>query len=121
MAAKWVLRYLKTTKDYRLHYNSTGPSALETEYIACSEASREGHWLLQLYKDLDKIDLELLPIHCDSQGALSHITNGIIKARTKYVDVCYHNSRHLYDCGIVNYFWVSADGNTAYIISKAFR
>jgi hypothetical protein len=103
-AAKRVLRYLKATKDYRLHYSSAetsltgytdsewasdsadrksqgghvfisnGPiswqsrkqdlvaiSTLEAEYIACSEASREGRWLLQLYKDLGE-NLEPLPI-----------------------------------------------------------
>ena len=29
-------------------------------------------------------------IYTDSQGALTHITMGISRARTKYIDVCYH-------------------------------
>jgi hypothetical protein len=37
-----------------------------------------------------------LPIYCDNQGALTHITAGVIKARTKHIDVCYHNSRDLH-------------------------
>jgi len=73
-------------------------STLEAEYIACSEASREGRWLLQLCKDTrrDNInndhDNKPLPILCDHEGALTHIISGTIKARTKHIDVCYHNS-----------------------------
>jgi len=63
-------------------------STLETEFIACSEASREAKWLLQLQKDIHGKDLPPLPINCDNQGALTLITTGIIKARTKHIDVC---------------------------------
>jgi len=60
-------------------------STLEAEFIACSEASREAKWLLQLQKDIhsSKKDSPPLPINCDNQGALTLITTGIIKARTK--------------------------------------
>jgi len=62
-------------------------STLEAEFIACSEASREAKWLLQLQKDIHGKDLPLLPINCDNQGALTLITTGIIKARTKHIDI----------------------------------
>jgi hypothetical protein len=70
---------------------------LETEFIACLEASREAKWQLQLQKDIHSSQKESppLPINCDNQGALTRITTGIIKARTKHIDVCYHNSRDL--------------------------
>jgi len=103
-AAKRVLQYLKSTADFRLHFNSNGigidnslvgysdsdwandsvdrksqgghvflasngaiswqsrnqsligMSTLEAEFIACSEASREAKWLLQLQKDIHKKD-----------------------------------------------------------------
>ena len=67
-------------------------STLEAEYIACSEGSREAKWLLQLHRDSHSKDPSRLPIKCDNQGALSLITTGIIKARTKHIDVSYHNS-----------------------------
>jgi len=100
-------------------------STLEAEYIACSEASREGRWLLQLCKDTKRDDNnnddnnKPLPILCDDEGALTHIINGTIKARTKHIDVCYHNSRHLHERGIVKYFWVSTQENIADIVTKA--
>jgi len=69
-------------------------STLEAEFIACSEASREAKWLLQLQKNIhgSQKDSPPLPINCDNQGALTLITTAIIKARTKHIDVCYHNS-----------------------------
>jgi hypothetical protein len=169
-AAKRVIRYLKATRDYRLHYdthnhdrNLTGytdsewandsadrksqgghifisngtiswqsrkqdivaMSTLEAEYIASSEASREGRWLLQLCKDIkhnrndENDETKPLPILCDNEGALAHITNGVIKSRTKHIDVCYHNSRDLHERGIVNYSWISTHENVADIFTKA--
>ena len=107
-------------------------STLEAEYIACSEASREGRWLLQLCKDTkphdndndddnddDDKNNKPLPILCDNEGALTHIINGTIKARTKHIDVCYHNSRDLHERGIVKYSWVSTQENVADIFTKA--
>jgi hypothetical protein len=103
-------------------------STLEAEYIACSEASREGRWLLQLCKDTKRNDdknddddenNEPLPILCNNKGALAHIINGTIKARTKHIDVCYHNSRDLHERGIVKYSWVSIQENVADIFMKA--
>jgi hypothetical protein len=94
-------------------------STLEAEFIACSEASREAKWLPQLQKDIHGKDLPPLPINCDNQGALTLITTGIIKARTKHIDVCYHNSRDLHKCRIVNYSYVHTDENVADILTKA--
>jgi len=96
-------------------------STLEAEFIACSEASREGKWLLQLQKDIhsSKKDSPPLPINCDNQGALTLITTGIIKARTKHIDVCYHNSRDLHRRRIVNYSYVHTNENVPDILTKA--
>jgi len=57
-------------------------SALKAENIACSVGSSEAKWLLQLHQDIHGKDASPLLINCDNQGALSHITTGIIKART---------------------------------------
>jgi len=177
-AAKRVLQYLKSTADFRLHFNSNGNgigisngigidignslvgysdsdwandsadrksqgghvlpasnggavswqswkqsliamSTLEAEFIACSEASIEAKCLLQLQKDIHGKDLPPLPINCDNQGALTLITTGVIRARTKHIDVCYHNSRDLHKCQIVNYSYVHTDKNVADTFTKA--
>jgi hypothetical protein len=96
-------------------------STLEAQFIACSEVSREEKWLVQLQKDIygSQRDLPPLPINCDNQGALTLITTGIIKARTKHIDVCYHNSRDLHKRRILNYSYVHTDENVADILTNA--
>jgi len=64
-------------------------------------------------------DKKLLPILSYNKSALSHIINGTIKAWTKYVDVCYHNSYHLSQYCTVMYSLVSTQGNVASIIKNA--
>jgi len=94
-------------------------STLETEFIPCSEASREAKWLLHLQKDIHGKDFPPLPINCDNQGALTLIITGIIKAQTKHIDVCCHNSQDLHEQRIVNYSYVQTDENVADILRKA--
>jgi len=88
--------------------------------MASSEASREARWLLQLQRDIhgSLSDASPLPIYCDNQGALTHITTGVIKARTKHIDVCYHNSRHLHARKIIDYFYVHTNDIVADILTK---
>jgi hypothetical protein len=112
-------------------------STTEAEYVACSEASREARWLRQLQRDIngdiydhdygyghhddDVQDADPIRVFSDSRGALAHITTagGITKARTKHIDVCYHNSRDLHARGIVLYDYVNTDDNPADILTKA--
>jgi hypothetical protein len=94
-------------------------SALEAKYIACSEGSCEAKWLLQLHRDIHAKDTSPLLINCDNQRALSHITTGIINARTKHIDVCYHNSRDLHACKIGDYSYMHMNEHVAAILTKA--
>ena len=95
-------------------------SIMEAEDIACSEASKEAIWLRKLQRDIDCIpatdepdgaeatdQLPLTQIYTDTQGALAHITTGICKARSKHIDVCYHNSHGLHQRKVVKYDYVN--------------
>ena len=59
-------------------------------------------------------------IFSDLRGALAHITtaSGIMKARTKHIDICYHNSRNLHERGIGNTIMQTND-NPAELLTKA--
>jgi len=94
-------------------------STLEAEYIACSEGSHEAKWLLQFHRDIHSKDTSLLLINCDNQGALCHITTGIITACTKHIDVCYSNCRDLHASKIVDYSYMHTNKNVADILTKA--
>ena len=109
-------------------------STTEAEYIACSEASREARWLRQLQRDVDG-ELDEKPdsnsktsdqrihapmrIFTDSQGAFRHISTGIMKARSKPIEVCYHNSRDLHARGMVHYDYVNTSENPTDLLTKA--
>ena len=109
-------------------------STTEAEYIACSEAAREARWLRKLLRDIDGIPAldapdgrgveatDQLPStqnYTDSQGALAHITTSISKARTKHIDVCYHNSRDLHQRKVVKYNYINTNDNPADTLTKA--
>jgi len=96
-------------------------STFETKFIACSEAFREPKSLVQLQMDIhgSQRDSPLLQINCDNQGALTLITTGIFKARTKHINVCYHNSQDLHKHRIVFYSYVHTDANVADILTTA--
>jgi len=93
-------------------------STLNAEYIVRSEGSREAKWLLQHHRDIHSKDTSPLLINCGHQGSLSHTTTGIIKARMKHIDVCYHNSRYLHPHMIVDYSYVHKNENVADILTK---
>ena len=78
-------------------------SALEVECNACSEVLREAKGLIKLEKDVNgTTGSEEVPlIGCDNHGSLAIVSTGIVKQRTKHIDVCNHNTRDLHSRGIV--------------------
>ena len=58
-------------------------------------------------------------IFTDSQGALRHITTGMMKARSKHIEVCYHTSRDLQARCVVHYDYVNTSENPADRLTKA--
>jgi hypothetical protein len=93
-------------------------STLEADYIACSNGSHQVKWLPQLHQDIQSTETSPLPINCDNQSALCHITTEIITACTKHIDVCYRNSPDLHARMIVDYTYVHTNENLADIPTK---
>jgi hypothetical protein len=59
-----------------------------------------------------------LVINCNNQSLLSHITTGIIKAYTKHLNVCYHNSQYHHARKIVDYSYIYTNENVVDILTK---
>ena len=95
-------------------------SSLEVIFIACSQASRDAKRFLQPQKDIHSYqrDSPLLWINRSNHGALTLITMGIIKARTKHIDICNYNSRDQQKGWIVNNSHLHMDDNLADIFTK---
>ncbi|KYQ49640.1 Copia protein [Trachymyrmex zeteki] len=70
-------------------------SSTEAEYIAASHASKELLWLRQLLKDMSFPAEEPTIINEDNQGCIRLIESSRCGARTKHIDVCYHQIRDL--------------------------
>lgn len=92
--------------------------ALEAEYIACSEATREARWLIQLHKDVTGQTIQPT-IYCDNQGVLKTLESGGIQTRTKHLDIRYHNSHSLHTMGILHSAYIHTSQNIIDLLTKA--
>lgn len=74
-------------------------STTESEYIALSEASKQGQWIRALLKELKRFDLyedhQAVPMHSDNQACIALSQDSVGHRRTKHIDVRYHFSREL--------------------------
>jgi len=61
----------------------------------------------------------VLLIHCDLNGALSTIRSTITSDKVKYIDVPFHNSRHLDTAGVVKFTEIDTLENLADVMTKA--
>lgn len=101
-------------------------STLEAEYIATSEATREATVLRRLDVDLRSTlhvggglpRAQQVPIRVDNQGALKLINSGIIKSRTKHIDIKYHHAHDEQAKGTVVFEYVYTKENLADILTK---
>jgi hypothetical protein len=63
-------------------------STLESEFIACSNATREVIWLSSLLQSIiGDGPLTQTPVYMDNQGALKLAETGVPQSRTKHIDV----------------------------------
>jgi hypothetical protein len=98
-------------------------STLEAEYIACSHATRETLWLRRILKEVAttmsiNISKELVPIGCDNQGAIKLITSGVVKQKSKHIDVKYHHVHDEQTKGTVHFQYVTSAANPADLLTK---
>jgi hypothetical protein len=93
-------------------------SSTEAEYIAASEACKEGLYFRNLIDEIAPINL---PIHVgvDNLGAGFIAQNSVNNARTKHIDIRYHMIRDWISKGIFELFHVRSADNRADLMTKA--
>ncbi|XP_047319525.1 secreted RxLR effector protein 161-like [Impatiens glandulifera] len=64
-------------------------STTEAEYMALTEAAKEGIWLKGLVSDLG-LHHDQAPVYCDSLSAICLTNDQVHHERTKHIDVRYH-------------------------------
>jgi len=98
-------------------------STLEAEYIACSHATRESLSLRRILEEaattiLINISKGPVPIGCDNQGAIKLITSGVVKQKSKHIDVKYHHVHDEQTKGSVHFQYVTSAANPADLLTK---
>jgi hypothetical protein len=98
-------------------------STLEAEYIACSHATRESLWMRRILQEVATtmsitISDGPVPIGCDNQGAIKLITSGIVKQKSKHIDVKYHHVHDEQAKGSVRFHYVTSAANPADLLTK---
>jgi len=98
-------------------------STLEAEYITCSHATRESLWLRHMMKEaaggmaVKIVDGPVL-IGCDNQGAIKLITSGVVRQKSKHIDVKYHHVRGKQVKGAVMFQYITSESNPADLLTK---
>jgi hypothetical protein len=98
-------------------------STLEAEYIACSHATRESLWIRRILQEVAttmsiSISKGPIPIGCDNQGAIKLITSGVVKQKSKHIDVKYHHVHDEQLKGSVQFQYVTSATNPADLLTK---
>lgn len=93
-------------------------STTEAEYMAMTEAVKEGIWLTGMIGEFGIIQ-KLVKIFCDSQNALHLAKHQVFHERSKHIDVRHHFVRDIANKGIVSMVKVSTDENAADMLTKS--
>ena len=69
-------------------------SSTEAEYIAATEAAKEGIWLKGLLEELNLLEQKVI-VYSDSQSSIYLCKNPVFHERSKHINVKYHFIRDL--------------------------
>lgn len=75
-------------------------STIEAEYIALTEAAKEGVWLKGLTEEL-RFKQGMISVHCDSQSAICLTKNNVFHGRKKHMAMKFNFIRDLVEDGEV--------------------
>ncbi|KAL2512989.1 Retrovirus-related Pol polyprotein from transposon TNT 1-94 [Abeliophyllum distichum] len=87
-------------------------SSTEAEYVAITEAVKEGLWLKGLLSKLNIMN-NVVNIYTDSQSALMLCENPIYHERSKHIEVKYHFVREQLSTGEINILKIGTADNLA--------
>ena len=79
-------------------------SSCEVEYVALSSCAKQGQWIAQILRDLNRSKYiskssKLVEIRGDNQGAIVLTKNPHLHERSKHIDIYYYYIRDLAEKG----------------------
>src|SRR3954463_754866 len=95
-------------------------STTEAEYLASSEASKEGVWIRYFITLLGVVpdSANTLDLYCDNSGAIAQAREPRHHQKSKHIERRYHLIRQFVDDGNINVCKVQTDANIAYPLMK---
>ncbi|KAJ9551763.1 hypothetical protein OSB04_015808 [Centaurea solstitialis] len=104
--------------SWRAHLQPTvALSTTEAEYMAVSEAVKEGVWLKGFFGELCE-HLKVKEVFCDNQGAVLLTKERVLHDRTKHIDIRHHYIREVVARGDLKVVKISTDDNAADMLTK---
>jgi len=99
---------------------TTADSTTEAEYIAASEAAKEGCWIRKFVSELGVVPSAEGPIelYCDNNGAIAQAKEPRSHQRSKHVLRRYHLIREIVERGDIKVCRVDTEANTADPLTK---
>ena len=101
---------------------SVSTSTTESEYMALSEACKQGYWIRALLGELNRYQYlpksRATPIFSDNQSCIALAKDPIAHSRTKHIDVRYHYIRELVSFGKVAVDYIPTEDMKADILTK---
>jgi len=91
--------------------------------FASSHATRESLWIRHILEEVAhtmsiNISKGPVPIGCDNRGAIKLIISGVVKQKSKHIDVKYHHVHDKQTKGAVNFQYVTSAVNPADLLTK---
>lgn len=93
-------------------------SSCEAEYIANSEAAKEGLHVYNLVNEILEVQTPM-QVHLDNVGAMYVAQNSVNNSRTKHIDIRYHMVRDWVAKGFFKLMHVPSVDNVADVFTKA--
>ncbi|GJW92965.1 hypothetical protein Tco_0172637 [Tanacetum coccineum] len=109
--------YLKGSANKATLQHVVALSTTEVEYMALTEAVKEIIWHKGLLIELG-INLRLVVVNCDNQGAIHLSRNVMFHERTKHINVRYHLIREIMESREIKVEKIGTEDNAADAFTK---
>ena len=95
-------------------------STTEAEYIAASEAAKEGVWIRKFVEELEVVPSSSahIELYCDNNGAIAQAKEPRARQRSKHVLRRHHLTKEIFDRGEMKVCKIRTDSHTADPLTK---
>lgn len=94
-------------------------SSTEAEYMALSDATKEGIYLRKLFNEICDDKINKVRLLTDNKGSIKLAENPVYHKRTKHIDIRHHFIRDTLKNGIIDVDFVPTEDMGADILTKA--